>query len=271
MPSSFFHFFGGLSPLARGTPKNRPGGNGWGRFIPAGAGNSVFEPAVNFSHSVYPRWRGELIDNPKRDRIENGLSPLARGTLQHCPTPRGHFRFIPAGAGNSVAASISCSIAAVYPRWRGELAYSVSPLDSAAGLSPLARGTHMQHAADIVARRFIPAGAGNSNLLLSVPYRVPVYPRWRGELTAATIANGQVYGLSPLARGTRTYRRPGPLQLRFIPAGAGNSRIASMAAGSVPVYPRWRGELSSLTSCLARLNGLSPLARGTPKCLLYWR
>ncbi|EPJ2656583.1 hypothetical protein ACTGQG_004752, partial [Escherichia coli] len=31
-------------------------------------------------------------------------------------------------------------------------------------------------------RRFIPAGAGNSNHVLARPRPVSVYPRWRGEL-----------------------------------------------------------------------------------------
>ncbi|AQU53593.1 hypothetical protein FORC79_3722 [Salmonella enterica subsp. enterica serovar Typhimurium] len=52
---------------------------------------------------------------------------------------------------------------------------------------------------------------------------------------------------------------------RFIPAGAGNT-WASVFSGLGPaVYPRWRGEHSTVSSSLASNSGLSPLARGTPE------
>ncbi|SUI27232.1 Domain of uncharacterised function (DUF2825) [Salmonella enterica subsp. enterica serovar Derby] len=53
-------------------------------------------------------------------------------------------------------------------------------------------------------------------------------------------------------------------QLRFIPAGAGNTPSASSPALDISVYPRWRGEHASGVAYKERLNGLSPLARGTP-------
>lgn len=70
----------------------------------------------------------------------------------------------------------------VYPRWRGELIYSKPSECIPGGLSPLARGTqYLQHPQEHQ-RRFIPAGAGNSDLQ-AMNYRLTtVYPRWRGEL-----------------------------------------------------------------------------------------
>ncbi len=52
-------YFGGLSPLARGTRSNLTDHNAITRFIPAGAGNTVAKAADNRAQSVYPRWRGE--------------------------------------------------------------------------------------------------------------------------------------------------------------------------------------------------------------------
>ena len=51
--------------------------------------------------------------------------------------------------------------------------------------------------------------------------------------------------------------------MRFIPAGAGNSSSAFLCAVSKSVYPRWRGELSTIYPPLLNGTGLSPLARGT--------
>ena len=50
---------GGLSPLARGTLKLGDLFGYYGRFIPAGAGNTSFPVSRAFISSVYPRWRGE--------------------------------------------------------------------------------------------------------------------------------------------------------------------------------------------------------------------
>ena len=91
----------------------------------------------------------------------------------------------------------------VYPRWRGELISDIQHCGAKRGLSPLARGTHRHHnrwnnqlglsplargtpIVYIVAGlifRFIPAGAGNSQMNPSRWTSCAVYPRWRGELT----------------------------------------------------------------------------------------
>lgn len=69
---------------------------------------------------VYPRWRGELIYSKPSECIPGGLSPLARGT--HNSQINIYFvrRFIPAGAGNTIADAPGIARATVYPRWRGE-------------------------------------------------------------------------------------------------------------------------------------------------------
>ena len=50
---------------------------------------------------VYPRWRGEHSLEANNQRVEIGLSPLARGTLFVNCVCHGLQRFIPAGAGNT--------------------------------------------------------------------------------------------------------------------------------------------------------------------------
>ena len=92
----------GLSPLARGTRSISPVMHSSGRFIPAGAGNTSGLISLFVSVTVYPRWRGEhrparLFFYPLR-----GLSPLARGTPEPVPASVRRWRFIPAGAGNTI-------------------------------------------------------------------------------------------------------------------------------------------------------------------------
>ena len=111
------------------------------------------------------------------------------------------------------------------------------------GLSPLARGTHIQQTFRMHSGRFIPAGAGNSIFATPARTSTPVYPRWRGELAVCLQPSPGYFGLSPLARGTLVHSRNVWARWRFIPAGAGNSLNLMMAVTAWTVYPRWRGEL----------------------------
>ncbi|ESG00183.1 hypothetical protein SEEPB585_15959 [Salmonella enterica subsp. enterica serovar Paratyphi B str. ATCC BAA-1585] len=90
--------------------------------------------------------------------------------------------------------------------------------------------------------RFIPAGAGNTILVLSPGRKRAVYPRWRGEHLSGALAGGNTFGLSPLARGTPNKGYPHCTRERFIPAGAGNTKLFLNFPPFLSVYPRWRGE-----------------------------
>ncbi|OAF93044.1 hypothetical protein PPECC9_27410 [Escherichia coli PCN009] len=72
-----------------------------------------------------------------------------------------------------------------------------------------------------------------------------VYPRWRGEHEMLVSVNAANTGLSPLARGTHYAFLRLPGFCRFIPAGAGNTRVGKSRGNRTPVYPRWRGEHSN--------------------------
>ncbi len=172
-------------------------------------------------------------------------------------------RFIPAGAGNTPQQPPSDSRGSVYPRWREEHGKPKPPPPTHSGLSPLARGTLVANEAISNQFRFIPASAGNTGNWKTKSWLSPVYPRWRGEHIKRQARSQNLYGLSPLARGTHTRRESCCLPCRFIPAGAGNTHpIASITCKS-SVYPRWRGEHSSQQALRATNAGLSPLARGT--------
>ncbi len=152
---------------------------------------------------------------------------------------------------------------AVYPRWRGEHSYSDGTYDGRYGLSPLARGTRRFQVVQIIQRRFIPAGAGNTRFAPSCVKSSPVYPRWRGEHREANEFFIVWIGLSPLARGTCAHPGKKLRTQRFIPAGAGNTLPLPSGNYRKAVYPRWRGEHTNWNECVKQAGGLSPLARGT--------
>ncbi len=193
------------------------------RFIPAGAGNT-------------------LAKNQGKEE-ECGLSPLTRGT--HTATrPDPHAtRFIPAGAGNTGSSRHRSNTASVYPRWRGE------------------HVPEMKKAGKTL--RFIPAGAGNTLSRRAQSDTSPVYPRWRGEHDRFEPAWYSYPGLSPLARGTLMINSNMVKDMRFIPAGAGNTGGRMYDLFKRAVYPRWRGEHAIRSSVASSSGGLSPLARGT--------
>ncbi len=194
----------GLSPLARGTRQRARQTHSGRRFIPAGAGNTLYRQCEIFRDAVYPRWRGEHSHSPTTISPCNGLSPLARGTPLRQVDPVRQRRFIPAGAGNTLGLGLGLGSDAVYPRWRGEhTSFSLND-NPQRGLSPLARGTR--------------------KIAMSWLRPLAVYPRWRGEHSRREPGGLNNGGLSPLARGTPISHSLPHLHFRFIPAGAGNTR-----------------------------------------------
>ena len=200
----------------------------------------------------------------------SGSSPLARGTRSAQRGVLAVGRFIPAGAGNTLPGDWAVDELAVHPRWRGEHYEPVYVVRGQAGSSPLARGTHRQAARHRRDHRFIPAGAGNTPARRTQPDTWTVHPRWRGEHDRRLRFSGLRSGSSPLARGTPSRRRGLAANVRFIPAGAGNTgRFCSTLAAST-VYPRWRGEHPTYATAPIPSAGSSPLARGTRRRPAPW-
>ena len=196
----------GSSPLARGTGHHRQLEIVERRFIPAGAGNSCSSSWSNPARAVHPRWRGEQRTSLASISFWRGSSPLARGTAFKVDFELHCYRFIPAGAGNRPEMAMTSKHGTVHPRWRGEQFGGAADFDGSGGSSPLARGT-VEHGD--------PGGS-----------RVSVHPRWRGEQEPRSWCATNPSGSSPLARGTDIEPDSQDGQLRFIPAGAGNSDFA---------------------------------------------
>ena len=193
----------GSSPRMRGTLElNAPVAVNV-RFIPAHAGNSTNGFPVAAARSVHPRACGELTAAAQTVASLNGSSPRMRGTPSPSLAKKSASRFIPAHAGNSSVVSTAAARTTVHPRACGELASTILNSVSPTGSSPRMRGTPRRERLHAARLRFIPAHAGNSQL----------------------VGDGEHKGLgsSPRMRGTLPATKPGLALCRFIPAHAGNS------------------------------------------------
>ncbi len=151
--------------------------------------------------SLYVGWVSEAHPPRQTILLNNGLSPLARGT-RLCPADSASGSgFIPARAGNTVLpplVAVSTTVyprsrgehffrrmgqfsQTVYPRSRGEHSESFPTSGGFIGLSPLARGTRAGQIPRRENWRFIPARAGNTFPSHLACRPKTVYPRSRGE------------------------------------------------------------------------------------------
>ena len=192
-----------------------------------------------------------------------GSSPQARGTLGNIIAPVSDARFIPAGAGNTDCLAWPAGLPPVHPRRRGEHPEWGIVRIWVKGSSPQARGTLAAPGYVIPVRRFIPAGAGNTRRVTSGRVTCSVHPRRRGEHVYESILQTCHDGSSPQARGTRAGRAVEEPDVRFIPAGAGNTPGGLQPHWRQPVHPRRRGEHFSSAVESEYMAGSSPQARGT--------
>ena len=152
------------------------------RFIPACAGNSSSKTECSACQSVHPRVCGELGKIVDPTDVGTGSSPRVRGTPVRRQEVRLRPRFIPACAGNSLAASDTNGVHTVHPRVCGELDEVTDLMLYGTGSSPRVRGTPDADGHGKLHDRFIPACAGNSDA-------------WQGWAADAG-------GSSPRVRGT---------------------------------------------------------------------
>ena len=233
------------------------------RFIPACAGNAGQRAAPFSDRSVHPRMRGERSGFGSRTPAGNGSSPHARGTPRKSSQVARVARFIPACAGNAFTGELVASAHTVHPRMRGERVVALTRGVYGVGSSPHARGTPDAHDAETVQRRFIPACAGNARHSPSGSSCQSVHPRMRGERMWRRSDTVGVRGSSPHARGTRQLLPGHLIEVRFIPACAGNAQYRHRIALHETVHPRMRGERYPALEAVSRAPGSSPHARGT--------
>ena len=245
-------------PRVRGTPDASPSPLMLPRFIPACAGNTAWFLVSLLRVLVHPRVCGEHPGYLQRGREVYGSSPRVRGT-PHLPClVCGLYRFIPACAGNTCLPSCL----PVHPRVCGEHLPAFLP----AGSSPRVRGTPNAEGIIVEYLRFIPACAGNTPHVLQVTKLKTVHPRVCGEHTRRPTRRPTSCGSSPRVRGTHVRQALHTLNMRFIPACAGNTKTLTSPTSQCAVHPRVCGEHGVTYMADKQQDGSSPRVRGTPRC-----
>ena len=192
-----------------------------------------------------------------------GSSPRVRGTARQDRDFCRLIRFIPACAGNSLAALRTDTLLSVHPRVCGEQRVRTVTFAALSGSSPRVQGTVTAVNFDRDLRRFIPACAGNSHQASCRCVALSVHPRVCGEQDLSLIGLCRSLGSSPRVRGTASCCDLRRCCYRFIPACAGNSAAAPIIWRNGPVHPRVCGEQSRTYRSLDIATGSSPRVRGT--------
>ena len=233
----------GSSPRVRGTRRSGESRQRRGRFIPACAGNARPPSRRRPARPVHPRVCGERPEYEVAPERVAGSSPRVRGTLLVARVLARHQRFIPACAGNALAA-LPVAVATT-------------------GSSPRVRGTQDAQVVRVQLLRFIPACAGNAAAPPSCISASPVHPRVCGERGQFMSITAVDVGSSPRVRGTRQPYPPRLLGDRFIPACAGNAGAHLGRRVRLPVHPRVCGERRRGNLRASLHSGSSPRVRGT--------
>ncbi len=151
----------------------------------------------------------------------------------------------------------------VHPRGGGEHRDHAVKALHPIGSSPRGRGTPILQVKLGDAVRFIPAGAGNTLSVVLHARKHSVHPRGGGEHSRRPDLPEGVSGSSPRGRGTRHFAGFRIVVVRFIPAGAGNTRRATIPRWTRAVHPRGGGEHGRWYRPSAPRCGSSPRGRGT--------
>ena len=121
----------------------------------------------------------------------------------------------------------------------------------------------MEALTDTAARRFIPAGAGNTTPGRAFFIPFPVHPCGRREHYRGATNESTENGSSLRAQGTPVHAAKLDSDQRFIPAGAGNTCVQVVGLTATPVHPCGRREHLMAKVGLITAHGSSLRAQGT--------
>ena len=146
---------------------------------------------------------------------------------------------------------------------RGEHQARHTPVPTARGSSPHARGTLAFYRALKYSAGIIPACAGNTMPGVVSCQRCRDHPRMRGEHGERLTSLIPPSGSSPHARGTPVCGGIPTWAPGIIPACAGNTSPARDSRKRPRDHPRMRGEHAISLAIAPMIRGSSPHARGT--------
>ncbi len=132
------------------------------RIIPAYAGNTTPISCFTSTAADHPRVRGEHYAFCISPVTLFGSSPRTRGTRPKTLGDDEAHRIIPAYAGNTLIARLDKETTPDHPRVRGEHVGKAENGAVTGGSSPRTRGTPGCALRGVLARRIIPAYAGNT-------------------------------------------------------------------------------------------------------------
>ena len=172
-------------------------------------------------------------------------------------------RIIPAYAGSTTALASQAHSIADHPRIRGEHSSRLSAPSPPRGSSPHTRGAPARFSDGHERKRIIPAYAGSTPPIPSVPRRRRDHPRIRGEHSASSSSARARRRIIPAYAGSTLVLQSGALvELGIIPAYAGSTRRMTIPPRRRADHPRIRGEHGSTARMRGFLVGSSPHTRG---------
>jgi len=200
----------------------------------------------------------------ERVSSSKGSSPRGRGSRKpDCPACS-KTGFIPAWAGQPCSLLQRVPDARVHPRVGGAAAQRVAGALPLVGSSPRGRGSQRRSPLLKLAKRFIPAWAGQPALRRLVCRHIQVHPRVGGAAYLAPYDSGGSRGSSPRGRGSLGIAVTAAIAVGFIPAWAGQPK-KNECVSERAVHPRVGGAARQAKSARSRLRGSSPRGRGSPE------
>ncbi len=131
------------------------------------------------------------------------------------------------------------------------------------GSSPRVRGTAGPPSGRYPRGRIIPACAGNGAIEKASSLAATDHPRVCGERSVRASASRNAIGSSPRVRGTAFSHAMDVLEIRIIPACAGNGWCCGWHLHHLSDHPRVCGERTLMATGSSKPRGSSPRVRGT--------
>ncbi len=179
-----------------------------------------------------------------------------------------HARSIPAFTGEPLSASLRALVASVHPRFHGGAPNPNRPNRPPAGPSPLSRGSRGMSEERCLRRGSIPAFTGEPRCARRTAAITPVHPRFHGGARPLACGFSQIWGPSPLSRGSLFYLDIDVQGGGSIPAFTGEPHLATGLSDTSGVHPRFHGGAQAGIPIGDLFDGPSPLSRGShrPRC-----